>query len=71
MCDNTTGWIVWQPCFDDLTTSTVIYNQDGQATPLVSGHNYWWNLEAYGYDENDHLIALSWNEHWYFDYIEE
>jgi hypothetical protein len=50
--------------------STATYNQDGQATPLVSGHNYCWNLEAYGYDENDHLIALSYCEFWHFDYLE-
>ena len=61
---------VWQFPFNDLTTSTATYNQDGQATPLVSGHSYCWNLEAFGYDENDHLIALSYCEHWYFDYLE-
>jgi hypothetical protein len=62
---------VWQFPFNNLTTSTITYNQDGQAIPLVSGHSYSWNLDAYGYDENDHLIALSWNDHWNFDYIEE
>ena len=70
VCDTTIGWIVWQLCFDDLTTSTATYNQDGQATPLVSGHSYWWNLDAFGYDENDNLIAISWSEDWYFDYLE-
>ena len=71
ICDNTIGWIVWQLCFNDLTTSTAAYNQDGEATPLVSGHNYWWNLDAFGYDENGNLIAISWSEYWNFDYIEE
>ena len=61
---------VWYITFNNLTTSTVIYNYDGNATPLVSGHNYWWNLEAFGYDENDNLIAISWSEDWYFDYLE-
>ena len=60
----------WYIIFNDLTTSTATYNQDGQATPLVSGHSYCWNLEAYGYDENDHLIALSYCEFWHFDYLE-
>ena len=62
---------VWQFPFNNLTTSTATYNQDGQATPLGFGHNYRWNLEAYGYDENGHLIAISCSEDWYFDYIEE
>jgi len=71
--DNIAEWNwyqVWQFSFNDLTTSTATYNQDGQATPLVSGHSYCWNLEAYGYDENDHLIAISCSEDWYFDYLE-
>ena len=71
--DKFTEWSrgqVWQFSFNDLTTSTATYNQDGQATPLVSGHSYCWNLEAYGYDENDHLIALSYCEFWCFDYLE-
>ena len=71
--DKFTEWSwgqVWQLCFNDLATSTATYNQDGQATPLVSGHSYCWNLEAYGYDENDHLIALSYCEFWHFDYLE-
>ena len=71
--DKFTEWSwgqVWQFSFNDLTTSTATYNQDGQATPLVSGHSYCWNLEAYGYDENDHLIALSYCEFWHFDYLE-
>jgi len=71
--DNITEWNwgqVWQFSFNDLTTSTATYNQDGQATPLVSGHSYCWNLEAFGYDENDHLIALSYCEFWCFDYLE-
>ena len=71
--DNITEWNwgqVWQFSFNDLSTSTATYNQDGQATPLVSGHSYCWNLEAFSYDENDHLIVLSYCEFWHFDYLE-
>ena len=51
-----------------MTTSTATYNQDGQASPLVSGHNYKWNSWGYGWDENDNLIAMSWSENWEFTY---
>jgi len=67
--DDTANSGAWSDWFSDMTTSTATYNQDGQATPLVSGHNYLWNSWGYGYDENGNLIAMSWSENWWFTYI--
>jgi hypothetical protein len=53
---------------DDLTTSTITYNDDGQATPLTASHSYYWNSRAYGYDENGNCIAASGNGDWKFIY---
>ena len=64
-------WSYWLIYLDDIATSSATYNQDGQADPLVAGHNYQWRLYVYGYDENGNLIAKSESEHWNFDYIEE
>jgi hypothetical protein len=58
-----TAWVAW---FNDMTTSTVAYNDNSSATPLASGHNYTWNSCAFGYDVNDLLIAWSWSEDWDF-----
>jgi thermitase len=60
-----TAWNIW---FNDMTTSLATYNQDGQAFPLVSGHDYLWNSWGYGFDENGNLIAMSWSEDWWFTY---
>lgn len=60
-----TAWNAW---FNDMTTSIATYNQNGQAFPLVSGHDYLWNSWAYGYDENGSMIAVSWSEDWWFTY---
>jgi hypothetical protein len=59
---------VWNPYFDDLTTSSATYNQDGQATPLIAGNGYEWQIDSFGYDENGKLIAYSWSEYWEFVY---
>jgi len=59
------AWDIW---FNDVTTSIATYNQDGQAFPLVSGHDYLWNSCGYGFDENGNLIAMSWSEDWWFTY---
>jgi hypothetical protein len=67
--DLTTYEFVWLICFDDPDTSTATYNQDGQATPLISGHSYTWHSWASGHDENGNRIAVSESEHWGFDYI--
>jgi hypothetical protein len=67
--DLTTHEFVWIICFDAPTTSTATYNQDGQATPLISGHSYTWHSWTSGYNENWNRIAVSESEHWSFDYI--
>ena len=68
--DDTGGETVWWRIFyDNITVSTITYNDDGQVSPLVSGHNYLWNSWGYGYDDNWNLIAMSWSEDWWFDYI--
>jgi len=66
--DDTAEDQVWWAWFEDMTTSNAIYNQDGEATPLVSNHNYLWESWGYGYDENGNLIAMSWSEDWGFTY---
>lgn len=69
--DDTGGWQVWWRIFyDNMTVSTITYNDDGQAYPLVSGHNYLWNSWGYGYDDNWNLIAMSWSGDWMFTYTE-
>lgn len=67
--DDTAEETVWHPNFDDMTTSSITYNQDGEAKPLQSGHSYYWDSWAYGYDENGHLVAISESEDRIFTYI--
>ena len=43
-------------------------NQDGDALPLVNGHNYSWHCWNSGYDENGYRIAVSESIDWHFDY---
>jgi hypothetical protein len=69
--DMTLGEEVWFIRFDDMTTSTITYNQDGQATPLVNGHRYQWNFCCYGYDAYGREIAISASETWEFTYTGE
>ena len=69
--DITLGEEVWFIQFDDMTTSTINYNQDGQATPLVNGHRYQWNFWCYGYDAYGMQIAISASETWEFTYTGE
>ena len=59
---------VWHPGFDDMITSTIVYNDDSQATPLVAGHSYLWQASGYGFDNNGRLIAISYSENWDFVY---
>jgi len=66
--DYTTEETVWSPWFTNMTTSIATFNQDEQATPLVSSHDYLWDSWAYGYDEDGYLIAMSWSEYWGFTY---
>jgi murein DD-endopeptidase MepM/ murein hydrolase activator NlpD len=66
--DLTTNKRVWQIWFDGMTISNVIYNQDGKASPLVSGHSYAWSSWAWGYDIDGNSIAVSMGESWGFHY---
>lgn len=50
----------WERIFyDDMITSTISYNDDGQAIPLIIGHTYVWNSYSIGYDEDGNVIAGS------------
>jgi len=53
-----------------LTTSTFIYNQDGQAPSLISGEYYEWNVIGHGVDQEGDLAAVSVAGNWGFTYIE-
>ena len=66
--DDTAEEKVWHPYFYDMTTSTIVYDTDGQATPLVAGHSYLWQSSGYGFDNNGHLIAMSFSDNWDFIY---
>jgi hypothetical protein len=66
--DDTAGETVLYTWFDNMTTSTATYNQDGQASPLVACHGYYWDSWGYGIDGNGNLIAISESEDWYFSY---
>jgi hypothetical protein len=66
--DETAWEEVWWIWFANMTTSASTYNQDGQATSLVSGHSYIWDSWGYGYDESGKMIAISESEDWYFTY---
>ena len=70
--DDTAKQTVWQRIFhNNMTISTITYNDDGYATPLVSGHTYVWTSWGLGYDENNNLIAISASDYWIFTYIGE
>jgi len=69
--DITLGERVWFIQFDDMTTSAITYNQDGQATPLVNGHRYQWNFWCYGYDVYGVEFTISASETWEFTYTGE
>lgn len=61
--------LVWQIVFDDMTTFSATYNQDGQASSLIPGHSYGWQVTSYGYAENME-DAISQSEYWEFTYTE-
>ena len=69
--DDTAGEQTWWILFDDIITSSATYNQDGLASPLISGHDYIWDSWGYGFDENWNLIAISLSEDWGFTYTGE
>jgi hypothetical protein len=66
--ENAGNETVWNIDLDDCTTSTVNYNQDGQATPLVIGHRYNWWYYCSGHSEEGEYIAESIGENWKFIY---
>ena len=66
--DDTISDFTWIICTGDPNISTVTYNQDGDALPLVNGHNYSWHCWNSGYDENGYRIAVSESIDWHFDY---
>jgi len=63
-----TAWYIW---FDDMTTSTATYDQNGNANPLIPGHTYRWYVDTYGYDNNGNWVASSDSENWEFYYNAE
>ena len=69
--DMTIDKSAWLISFDNVDTSTITYNQDGKASPLVNGHRYKWYSTNNGYDENDNTIARSSSETWEFVYNEK
>jgi hypothetical protein len=64
-CNGEKSWDIY---FDDMVTSQAVYNQDGNAIPLVNNHSYIWESEGFGCDENHNLIAISWSGNWEFTY---
>jgi len=69
--DMTIDKSAWLISFDNVDTSTITYNQDGKASPLISGHRYKWYSTNNGYDKNDNTIARSSSETWEFIYNEQ
>ena len=61
---------IWSTHSEDLTTSTFIYNQDGQAPSLISGEYYEWFVMGEGRDQEDKLAAISVAGAWGFTYID-
>jgi hypothetical protein len=58
----------WWLYFDDLTTASAVYNEDNTGDSLQISQGYSWNIDSYGYDTNNNLIAYSWSESWNFVY---
>lgn len=61
---------IWSTHSEDLTTSTFIYNQDGQAPSLISGEYYEWYVMGEGVDQEGKLAAVSTAGAWGFTYID-
>jgi thiol-disulfide isomerase/thioredoxin len=68
--DLTDNKAIWDISFNDMTTFNATYNQDGQASSLISGHSYAWEVTSYGYVD-DIQVAISQSEYWEFTYNEE
>ena len=65
--DLTDDKVTWDILFNDMTTSNATYNQDGQASPLILGHSYAWEVTSYG-SVDDMEVAISQSEYWEFIY---
>jgi len=63
--DHMTTQETWERILnDDMITSTISYNDDGQAIPFTPGHDYLWNYFSIGCDEYGNWIAGSLAEGW-------
>jgi len=69
--DGNTNEMIWQIWLEDVTTSSMTFNQDAQAiTSLMPGHTYGWRVRNYAFDQNmEDVITAS--EYWEFTYIED
>jgi len=65
--DLTDDKVTWDISFNDMTTFNATYNQDGQASPLISGNSYAWEVTSYGSVDNME-VAISQSEYWEFTY---
>ena len=63
--DLTDDKVIWDISFNDMTTYNATYNQDGQASPLILGHSYAWEVTSYGSIDNME-VAISQSEYWEF-----
>jgi hypothetical protein len=66
--DASTYETAWWVRFDDMTTSTSTYDQDGMADPLISGSTYRWYVVTNSYDNNGNYVSSSYSETWEFNY---
>ncbi len=60
--------IVWEAHFDEGTTSTIAYNEDGEGIPLEVGHIYQWMVFCGGFSEEGNYIAESYTRRREFIY---
>ena len=65
--DLTDDKVTWDILISDMTTSNATYNQDGQASPLILGHSYAWEVTSYGSVDNME-VAISQSEYWEFTF---
>jgi hypothetical protein len=66
--DINTNDLIWQILLENVTASSVNFNQDGQATTsLILGNTYGWRVRNYTFDQNmEDVITQS--EYWEFTY---
>ena len=65
--DESTGEEVWEFKIADFNVSSAVYNQDGEAVPLIPGHIYEFSICADCEDESGDEIAnsVSWSRFYY------